>query len=1154
MLRFTKLRIAGFKSFVDQAELLIEPGMTGIVGPNGCGKSNLIEALRWVMGETSAKQMRGGEMDDVIFAGSAERPARNFAEVVLELDNAARTAPPPYSDEEGLLVSRRIERAKGSVYRVNGREVRARDVHLLLADAATGARSAALVTQGHVAAMIAAKPAERRALLEEAAGIVGLHARRHETELRLRGAEANLRRLDDVLSTLDAQRQQLKKQARQASRYRNVSSQIRSLEATILWLKWRSASQAAAEATEQMADAEQAVTSATGVAAEAATRRAEAIAALPDLRQREADAGVAVQRLVAERDLLQAEEQQAARDRSAASARAQQIAADLGRERALVADAEAAIDRLTAERARIHDLRSGEADALARAKAALAETISQVAELDARSTGLTERVAAERARRSTLENSAAEAGAQLRRVAGRREETMRQHQAALAEAATLADCGEAARVVEQCEAAHVSACAASDAAETERARLAAEESSTAAALRDAETAFARLSAEEATLAEVLAAEPRQDGGRGMIDCIAVTAGYETALAAALGDDLLAPNSEEAATRWRTLPLPGDADVNPLPPGARPMAPEVRAPEALARRLRHIGVVDNAADGDRLQCALRPGQRLASRDGAVWRWDGYVRAAGVETPAGIRLRQRTRLDDLRPQRIEAEAARELAAGRHRDARQAASEAIDAEGRARAEQRAAEHAVVRARQVLAEAEAKRSRNDSRLAALSETGNAIEADHREAAARVEKLTTELAELPDGSQQQRELEELRSELSHLRSVQMQRQARLDALIRDSTGRGRRLQAIDAEIKSWTERRDGTRRQIEAVCLRQREAEAELERLEALPAVLAERRRQLLDKSNAADAERREAGDLLQAAETQLTLADRSQRAAEKTLADARENWVRAEAQREQAELAVQALIATLSDRLGIGPDRLRETVGDVPEDLDVADQEGRLDRLRRERELMGPVNLRAEEEAAQLEAQVADFHRQRDDLIEAIGKLRRGVGELDREGRERLRSSFSEVDRHFQALFQRLFGGGRAHLTLTELDDPLEAGLEIMASPPGKKLQLMSLLSGGEQTLTALALRFALFLTRPAPICVLDEVDAALDDANVDRFCSLLGDLAGGGTRFLVITHHRLTMARMDRLFGVTMPESGASRLVSVDLSRAEVLRQSA
>jgi chromosome segregation protein len=347
-------------------------------------------------------------------------------------------------------------------------------------------------------------------------------------------------------------------------------------------------------------------------------------------------------------------------------------------------------------------------------------------------------------------------------------------------------------------------------------------------------------------------------------------------------------------------------------------------------------------------------------------------------------------------------------------------------------------------------------------------------------------------------------------------------------------------------------RRQIEAVVERQREIAEEMERIESLPAVLAERRRLLLERSCAADAERRAAADRLLAAEARLADADRALRVAEQALAGAREDRVRAEAQREQAEQAARDVGRTIADRLGGRPDELAESVGVVADDFDVADEERRLDRLRRERELMGPVNLRAEEEATDLEAQIAELDRQRVDLLEAIAKLRRGVAELDREGRERLRASFGEIDRHFQALFRRLFGGGRAHLALTDSDDPLEAGLEIMASPPGKRLQSMSLLSGGEQTLTAVALRFAMFLTRPAPICVLDEVDAALDDANVDRFCSLLTEIAGGGTRFLVITHHRLTMARMDRLFGVTMQEKGASRLVSVDLMRAEVLRQ--
>ncbi len=283
--------------------------------------------------------------------------------------------------------------------------------------------------------------------------------------------------------------------------------------------------------------------------------------------------------------------------------------------------------------------------------------------------------------------------------------------------------------------------------------------------------------------------------------------------------------------------------------------------------------------------------------------------------------------------------------------------------------------------------------------------------------------------------------------------------------------------------------------------------------------------------------------------------RAAERALGEAREERVRAEAEQKQSESQATAIADSIAERLDVRPQSLPEIIGTLPTtSCDVAAEERRLERLRREREVMGPVNLRADTEEAQLRDQIEELRRQRADLLEAVAKLRRGVAELDREGRERLQAAFAEIDRHFQALFARLFGGGHAHLALTESADPLQAGLEVMASPPGKKLQLMSLLSGGEQTLTALALRFALFLGRPVPICVLDEVDAALDDANVDRFCALLGDLAVAGTRFLVITHHRLTMARMERLFGVTMAERGVSRLVSVDLCQAVQTRRSA
>ena len=343
----------------------------------------------------------------------------------------------------------------------------------------------------------------------------------------------------------------------------------------------------------------------------------------------------------------------------------------------------------------------------------------------------------------------------------------------------------------------------------------------------------------------------------------------------------------------------------------------------------------------------------------------------------------------------------------------------------------------------------------------------------------------------------------------------------------------------------------------RRRAAADELERLSTAPARIAEQRRQLLGQTEAADGKRNEAADRLATAENKAAEADKALREAESELATSREERVRAEGAVEARKQAAGSIAEVIAERLQATPAELAELAGlnedDEPPELEAVER--RLERLLRERDTMGPVNLRAEQEADELNEQIETLKSEREDLTKAIDKLRQGIAELNREGRKRLLASFKEVDRHFQELFVRLFGGGRAHLALTESDDPLEAGLEIMASPPGKRLQVLSLLSGGEKALTALALLFGVFLTNPAPICILDEVDAPLDDANVVRFCSMLEDMAQtGGTRFIIISHHRMTMARMDRLFGVTMSERGVSELVSVDLHQAEELRASA
>ncbi|HAI30605.1 MAG TPA: chromosome segregation protein SMC, partial [Thalassospira sp.] len=401
-------------------------------------------------------------------------------------------------------------------------------------------------------------------------------------------------------------------------------------------------------------------------------------------------------------------------------------------------------------------------------------------------------------------------------------------------------------------------------------------------------------------------------------------------------------------------------------------------------------------------------------------------------------------------------------------------------------------------------------------------------------------------------ELIEKRANLADARADHMEARSQLERMQSTMSGRRKRLEFVENEIATWNERASGAGERVAELRERQEEARMEIEELELKPEEIEERRAILSDRIELSDATRKEAADELQRAENAQREADQNLREAEQKLAEAREGRVRCEALLEQAEQHRRDLIERIRERVNATPDQLVELgqidlTKDLPSEGDI---EARLQRQTRERENLGAVNLRAEVELAEMQEQKDTMVSERDDLIAAIEKLRNGINQLNREARARLKAAFDEVDKHFQQLFVRLFGGGGAHLMLTDADDPLEAGLEIMASPPGKKLQHLSLLSGGEQALTAVALLFAVFLTNPAPICVLDEVDAPLDDANVDRFCKLLEAIGRhANTRFLVITHHRMTMARMNRLFGVTMAERGVSSLVSVDLHQAEV-----
>lgn len=1153
-MQVTRLRVAGFKSFVEPTELLIQPGLTGIVGPNGCGKSNLVEALRWVMGETAPRQVRGGGMEDVIFGGTARRPSHTAAEVALNLDNSDMTAPPSVADAPEIEVARRIERGEGSTYTVNGNEVRARDVQLLFADAATGAHSAALVEQGRIGDIIGAKPTQRRALLEEAAGITGLHARRHEAELKLRAAETNLERLQDVIGILEAQFRDLERQARHARRYKRLSERIRETEAALLLVRWTLACARVSEVTAKSEDAAWEVARATQAAAEAAGRQADTAAVLPERRGHESERAAALHRLRIEHEQLAEEEERVARARDENAGRRAQITADIEREEALAVDAEATRHRLDEAHAGLARKAEDDAATEAAARAAREEARAEVeggerrlAELararargEAEREALAGRIEEARSRHSRLEQDLAQA---------------REERAALEHGAPAEGRLTQAEMDERTQAAHFEEARATlREAEARRGEAEDRERALGERLRAAAAALAGAEAERMALAALLA-NPAAGNGHALWDQVAVEPGFEAAVGAALGDDLQASTDASAPIRW--LALTRASDAAPLPTGATPLSEAVQAPQALAARLAQIGVVAEA-DGAHLQAALHTGQRLVSREGSLWRWDGFTVAAEAPTAAARRLEARNRL-------VELAATCERAAGEKRAAEAEAAAVAAARTKAEAACNGARDnvdavatALRAAQEARAAASAEVAAARSRFAALGETVTRLEQEIADAGEAERLARASLDALPthaEGSED--EIAPLQTSLAQFRARCEERARHCHEVAQAAAGRGARLAELARESEGWASRVGSARQRLAELAARREEAEAAGAALDARPAELEARRTGLLGAIEREQRAHREAVDALARAEEEAKTAQAALKQTEAALGEAREGAARLEGLMAEASQAESHAAQQITERLGVAPDEARMLAGLDSEAAlpDAETVEVKLQRLVRERENIGAVNLRVETEAAELDERIRTMRESRADLLEAIGRLRRGITSLDREGRERMLAAFGTIDGHFRRLFTELFGGGKAYLALVDSDDPLEAGIEVVASPPGKRPQSLSLLSGGEKALTAIALLFSAFLTNPAPICVLDEVDAPLDDSNVEHFCTLITRLAREtDTRFVVVTHHRITMARVDRLFGVTMVEQGVSELVSVDLERAVRLRESA
>lgn len=1141
-MQIKRLKLSGFKSFVEPAELRIEPGLTGVVGPNGCGKSNLLEAIRWVMGENSPKSMRSGGMDDVIFAGTQSRPPRDFAEVVLQGETA---------DGEELDVTRRIERGAGSAYRVNGRDVRAKDVSLTFADAATGAHSPALVSQGKIAQVIAAKPAERRQMLEEAAGIAGLHVRRRDAENKLRQTEANLARLEDLMAGLDTQIASLRRQAKQAERYTKLSEEIRVAEARLIFARWRDAAAAAESAREEAKAAEARVIAAQKVVEGAQKAQHTAAAALAkareDLADRRDDSSAHGHRMAALSAQLEAAEQRLA---------------DLNRQKTRLEEDRSEADRMTRDAA----------EALARLARDLAASEAALAQDEARRPELAARLedherAGQHAELTFAKATADQAGVEAEwRVA---EAAIAQGQARIerldSEARRLdlarADLSRGGDLEAAVEAAKDAAAKAGEALLQLRETLASQQRRKQDLQQITDQTAAALSAARADLAGVEreynaltrdrdARAKRSAGGSGLpaaLDKIRAAKGYERALAAVLGRDAKSP-----------LGLPGEASEGrfwtgrdsaaAVPhPVSDSLAAHVReCPAQLAARLALVHAV--AEDDGRV---LAPGEWLVTTGGALRRWDGFIaRGEGAAEAAQLEAENRFEelaglIPDLRSTAEQAEAAQAAAQKELSDVQRALIAAERAVNEAAEDERQALRAVD-------QSEAARERLAAQLAQVARSAAEISQQREQAEAELQIAQRNQAALPNPDAGRASLEAAKARHQTARSALQSATAELAAHDQGLAVARERTAAQRADMAGWQSRSGDAARRLSEFARRLAEIEQD-------QAVIAAKPAGLIQEIEQGDAVRERLGKELVEVESVVAReaaaaqqADRALTDANESLSSARENRAGLSARAENEESRRAEMARLSGERFQCPPPLLVGRFEFDAETVKNASAESeQMEVLTASRERIGPVNLVASEELARLEEDHGTSTAEQAELAEAVSRLRGSIGNLNREGRERLRAAFEQVDTHFRRLFTQLFEGGQAHLALVDSDDPLEAGLEIFAQPPGKRLQSLTLLSGGEQALTAIALIFGLFLTNPAPICVLDEVDAPLDDANIERFCNLLDAMSRETrTRYLIVTHNAVTMSRMHRLFGVTMIEQGISRLVSVDLSAAEKL----
>ena len=853
-MEFKKIQLNGFKSFAEKTIFLIEDGLTGIVGPNGCGKSNIVESLRWVMGETSAKSMRGSGMEDVIFSGTSNKPSKNIAEVSINIANKNNDGPVRYKNLDEIDVRRKIEKDKGSKFYINNKEVRAKDAQMLFADLSTGAHSPSIISQGRIGALVTAKPTDRRTVLEEAAGIAGLHARRHEAELRLSAAENNLKRADELRKQQEKQLANLQKQAEEATKYKIISEEIKKIEAGLYYLRLKDIDHEIKLENEINNEARNEVSDYNNEINKFQNLIKNETENVVPIREKNIENLSKLQRLNLELENLDEEHKRTKNEIENIKISLKTIEEDTDREKSIVIDANSNEKRLKEEK-------------------------NQLIEIDSKYF------------------------------------------------------------------------------ETEK-----------LSNEDLENAKNKLKQEQLSVDEML---------------------------------------------------------------------NLFSHESLAENNEAIKEVKN----------------------------------NIETIKSlIKQNHLGQADDL-----------------------------------------LEESKVKLENVIQKINNKETANTIKKINIKNEN-------------IKKLQENYAD----------------SFSKNQSVK-----------KESIKRNERINTIETEINSWINLLSNSEKMVKELNGRKNKLSNQLDDLEKQPQIQAEKKGQISESLRTCEKEKNENKIIIDDIDKKINSLRSELNEVQEKMIQLRERKASSGATIDGLKKRRDDLLERIHTELNLNENNILENsnLEQMDEFPDAVTQEEKLDEKKRQREKLGSVNLRADEETTKYETEIKKMEQDRRDLVTAITKLKESINELNQKGREKLLGAFEKVNRKFNEVYTKLFNGGNAKLELVDSEDPLEAGLEMLVSPPGKRLQSITLLSGGEQALTALSLIFAVFLTNPSPICVLDEVDAPLDDANVTRFCNLLEELTKiTSTRFIIVTHHALTMSKMDRLYGITMPEKGISQLVAVDLQKAE------